>query len=460
MRTFEILTLLFATLSLLPFIVRRPRLRTISLGALLAMLLHLFLEGYRWQMLPAYLLVIILVLLTLRTLSARSPALPRTMRLFAVPLGIIWLVGAAALPALLPVPQPLPPTGPYGVGSRIYHLVDQERPEPYSDVVDHRELMVQIWYPGEIDADSVRAPFIDRIDVAGPAIANRLNLPSFLLNHLNLVRTHAYLEAPIVPDGPYPLLIFSHGLAGIRAQNTSLMQHLASHGYVVAAIDHPYANVITVYPDDRIAFYNKDAVMPSSEDLVTSGTRLVAVWEQDIAFVFRHIEQWSQQNGHPLYAQVATERVGLLGHSTGAGAAVQTCASLDHCQAALALDGWIQVVSEAVRNDPYAPALMLLSAPDWLGTQNREEGMRLYSRRQNEGYALTVAGAVHFDFTDIPLMSPVTPLLNLSGDIDGPRMVRIIDDYTLAFFDHTLKEQPAPLLQGPTGAYPEVTFAP
>jgi len=34
----------------------------------------------------------------------------------------------------------------------------------------------------------------------------------------------------------------------------------------------------------------------------------------------------------------------------------------------------------------------------------------------------------------------------------------IITDYLLAFFDHTLKGQPAPLLDGPAANYPEVTF--
>ncbi len=40
-------------------------------------------------------------------------------------------------------------------------------------------------------------------------------------------------------NGPYPLVIFSHGNNGLRYQSTFLTEHLASYGFVVIAIDHP-----------------------------------------------------------------------------------------------------------------------------------------------------------------------------------------------------------------------------
>lgn len=469
MRPFETLTLLFAALSLLPFLLRRRRLRWLSFGALAAMLIHLALEGYRWQMAPAYLLVAALTLLSLLSLS-RPTLLPRRrfLRPVAALLAILWLLFAAALPALLPVPQPLAPTGPYAVGTRSFYLVDLARPEIYNAQVENRELMIQVWYPGQVAADSPRAPFIDRIDVAGPAIARRLNLPTLLTGHLNLVQTHAYLDVPAIVDGlafgeegPFPLLIFSHGLRGIRAQNSSLMQQLASHGYVVVAIDHPYANVLTVFPDDRIVFYDEEAVMPPGMSVGQAGAQLVAVWEQDIAFVVQQMSRWTEEPGHPFYRLVDPSRLGTLGHSTGGGAAIQACARLPQCAAALALDGWIEPVAADLLREPYRPALMLISAPDWLGPNNRALGERLYRERAAEGYLLTVAGTVHFDYTDIPLMSPLTSLIGLSGDIPGPRMVTLLNDYALAFFDQTLKQRPAPLLTPAATAttYPEVTFA-
>ncbi len=200
MRPFEVLTLVLAALSLLPFILptryHSRRLRWLPLTAALALVLHIILEGYRWQMLPAYLLVVVLALLTfVSVLLPQRPVRSQALRVSGGALALLWLVLSIALPYALPVPRPKAPTGPYAVGTLSAHLVDESRPESFSEQVTHRELMVQVWYPAQIDADSERAPFIDHIDVAGPAIARRLNLPPFIFGHLNLVHTAAYLDA-------------------------------------------------------------------------------------------------------------------------------------------------------------------------------------------------------------------------------------------------------------------------
>lgn len=46
-------------------------------------------------------------------------------------------------------------------------------------------------------------------------------------------------RAPLKPtDKPYPLLIFSHGLAGTRHTYSQYCAALASEGYVVLAVEH------------------------------------------------------------------------------------------------------------------------------------------------------------------------------------------------------------------------------
>ncbi len=45
--------------------------------------------------------------------------------------------------------------------------------------------------------------------------------------------------------GKYPLVVFSHGALGIKTSNTSTFIELASHGYVVCSIDHPYQALFT-----------------------------------------------------------------------------------------------------------------------------------------------------------------------------------------------------------------------
>ena len=52
--------------------------------------------------------------------------------------------------------------------------------------------------------------------------------------------------------GKYPLVVFSHGALGIKASNTSAFIELASNGYVVCSIDHPYQALFTRGGDGRM----------------------------------------------------------------------------------------------------------------------------------------------------------------------------------------------------------------
>jgi hypothetical protein len=64
----------------------------------------------------------------------------------------------------------------------------------------------------------------------------------------------------------------------------------------------------------------------------------------------------------------------------------------------------------------------------------------------------------HSNLTDIPYMSPLLPWLGVTGPIRGDYAHRIINAYSLAFFDRYLNGRPAMLLDEPAGQYPEVEF--
>ena len=74
------------------------------------------------------------------------------------------------------------------------------------------------------------------------------------------------------------------------------------------------------------------------------------------------------------------------------------------------------------------------------------------------GYSLTIAGTRHYDFSDLPLLSPLSPWLGLKGPIDGRRVLEIISQYSVAFFDAHLKGEENELLYGPSMEYLEVDF--
>jgi len=70
-------------------------------------------------------------------------------------------------------------------------------------------------------------------------------------------------------------------------------------------------------------------------------------------------------------------------------------------------------------------------------------------------YLVTVKGAVHNSFSDMPL---ITPERFSNVKIDGARALTITNAYILAFFDRYLRGRPQRLLEGNPPQFPEVTL--
>jgi hypothetical protein len=461
MRLFEILILATLLPPLLWPVFSRNRPKWLALFPLLGLLfsvVHLLVEGYRWQMFPAYGLTAVFLFLTIRW-ATTNPAPSRLAKLGGL-LGLfVWFM-ALALPVALPVPRLPTPTGLYAIGTFTTYLVDTTRPETYTDdPSDNRELVVQVWYPAA-NHDGEPAQYMPDLDVAGPVIAEQFGLPAFLLDHINLTELDVWLDIPPANDGaPFPVIIFSHGLTGIRTQNTVMVRELVSHGYIVAAIDHSYANALTIFPDGRIFIYDPSRIFPSGESNPVEANPLVQVWAEDIGFLLDEMAVWGQAEGHLLYGRFDLNHVGIFGHSTGGGAAMEFCLQDARCQAGVGLDSWLLPVSGDLLDQDTNPPFMFISTSRWLGPENRALGNRLFNNLSQDGYNLTLAHTEHYDFTDLPLLTPLTPQLDLSGSINSGYSLGIQSEYLLAFFDQYLKGEPSALLMEAPSPYPELTIA-
>jgi hypothetical protein len=69
---------------------------------------------------------------------------------------------------------------------------------------------------------------------------------------------------------------------------------------------------------------------------------------------------------------------------------------------------------------------------------------------------VSIDGTAHYDFSDIPLLSPLAPRLGLKGPINGQRVTAIINDYLLSFFDSTLRGIPTDLFDEQNQKYNEI----
>ena len=423
----------------------------IILAAIPITLFHLLLEGYRWQMIPAYGLAVELSIGAIRRLRTNGrldrQRDKRGWQIVGILMGLVIFILAAALPYLLPVPQPLPPTGPHTIGTFSLYRVDESRPEIYSDdPTDPRELLLQVWYPTAPNPDAEAAVYMENSHIFGPALARFFNLPPFLFDHLNLAQTSAFANAPIAPgDEAYPLILFSHGLNGFRGQNTTVVQELASHGYVVATVDHTYGNVVSVFPDGRSIFRSPD-LFTETGDPPRTGQTLVQVWAQDLAFALAQLTMLNEAEDGELHGRLDLSRIGVFGHSTGGGATLTFCQQDVRCTAGLGLDSWLIPTPDDMETKPPPQSFMFISTPTWIGEENSARGQAIFAALPNQATLVTIAGADHYDFSDLPLFSPLTHQLGLTGTIDGTLMTEILNRYVLAFFDSTLRGQASDLL--------------
>ena len=475
MRTFEAVTLILGLLAWLwPSQRSSNRQRLAYSAAVLALVIHLFWEGPRWQMFPAYLVVIVGVALALWPhRSVDTPTLwPRVLHWTGRSLGVVGLAAAALLCLLLPVYHLPAPTGPYPVGRVTYHWVDGARPETLTPAADdQRELNLLVWYPAAPAAQQPLADYIAAGKSAIAGLARALEFPRFLLDHFAYIRPHARAAAPLATDGPYPVLLFSHGLGTLPELDTALLEELASHGYVVVGINHSYISASWATGDGHTLVFDPSLVSTQSDD---ERNALIALMAVDMRYVLTQLAQLNGKDSSGRFAgQLDLKRVGVLGHSIGGAAAAEVCRVDPRCQAGMVLDGSLGTqAQQAALTMPFMflREAVVLTIPDAdlaAAGMTREDAIRefnkytgdvAFSHLQNDGYLLTVKGFAHYNFTDFVLASPLARQVGMTGPADGLHSVRLVNAYTSAFFDRYLKQIASPLLSAPAATYPEVTF--
>jgi predicted dienelactone hydrolase len=458
------------TVALLPYVLHllspsRGESVVFSLLAFIAALLaicHVVVEGYRWQMFPAYCLAIVFVVYECT----------RWFWVFRAPYcagvaALLFELAAITLSTALPIFRLPAPTGPYKIGTEIRHIVDEGRWDPFSDYPNSaRELMIQIWYPVDPSMQGPVAPYRDR------------RITTLWDAHFALVESHSIIGAQLShSQSRYPLLLYTPSWSGIRTESTFQVEELASHGYIVVGIDHPYSSRITVFPDGRIArrkFSGEEdySSQAAFEAFVKTADQQVEIRAHDASFVLDTLEHLNANDPQGLLTgHLDLARVGIFGSSLGGGTAAQACWLDRRFRAGVDMGGMIAGESakqgtfapfffmfEGLYDDPpYAPETDL-SSFDPSKRRDIEFTLEQFAQMKRSlseygGYWMVIPGLKHMNFFDSPFFSPLR-----YGRVDLERTSRTISRYTLAFFDKHLKGIEQPLLDGPSPDIPEVRF--
>ncbi|WP_181438617.1 alpha/beta hydrolase family protein [Paenibacillus sambharensis] len=469
MKPFEICLFAAAALILLGYCFklrpREPWIPAIALSGTIMGVLHLLFEGARLQMIPLYAwfagsaLGCLVAMIRGSTLHpfVHAPLVRR------ITLGLAGAL-AAAVALLIPLYlMPLvileQPTGPYGVGTASYYWTDPTRSETFtSDPADKRSIAVRIWYPAESQQDAERAPYAyppEHIYQVSKSLPLELRL---LLDSISRTETHAYLLAPVSrEEGKYPVLLFSPGYGMSNFMYAAQTEQLASHGYIVAAIEHPYYTMFpTLAPDGQVTEGQKD-LGDAGFDWTAMESEM-RTWVNDVNFAMNQLKRVNKEDPYGLLTgKLDLERLGMYGHSFGGAAAAQVMHAYPESGilAGVNMDGF--PFGEAITEGLPGPFLYMQTAdseqftsrelPDEVATDPAEYGLasaeqykqvaKEMERRKtgllrNNGIERTIAGADHMTFSDMGLY---TPLLGRKDKM----LMRSINSELLAFFDRHVK---------------------
>lgn len=184
------------------------------------------------------------------------------------------------------------------------------------------DVTFEVWYPAsDATTGATESPDFDQF------------LPASFTDHVGGVSFPTFDSGAVrdaalrVPESPYPVVIFSHGFGGMRLQSIDYTAHLASRGYVVLAADHPGRMM--------------GDVLPCLFSPPLEGCDLSGFGEDDPAVDdVEALLAWTEAPDARFAGALDASRIGLSGHSAGAGTTIEVGDADERIAALLPMAGY------------------------------------------------------------------------------------------------------------------------
>lgn len=331
------------------------------------------------------------------------------------------------------------PTGSYNVGISTYFLKNVS----YYSNKKSRSLLVHIYYPS-IKTQHKYPPYLSNtMHLYKEKLAHKYKTED--IEYLDMINDWAMPNTPIYAESsPFPILFFSPGFLMAAQLYSSLIEEMASHGYVVVAINHTDACWPVMFPDG-----SSPAILPEFENVFSNKERsclqifdmVQEIWIKDIECVLFWL------HNQTLTKSLDLSRMGIFGHSFGGSTATEVVRKNNNFKAMANLDG---VLFGPNWDKPFEiPSLFVGAGKQFTHEQIINAGLtieqfdsllarhskKVFDKLKNNSFYVTIKNADHASFADSKLIkSPLSK--NSSYHLGNIKITRTL---LIDFFNHYLK---------------------
>ena len=290
------------------------------------------------------------------------------------------------------------------------------------------------------------------------------------------VPVYFYMPEDAEEGSRFPLVVFSHGAFGYYQSNASTYMELASHGYVVVSLEHPYHSFFTKDTAGRTVIVDRDFINEvmttgqngTEEEIFEAEQDWMKLRVDDMNFALDELirgaddkdtsdfwfENESMKNGTlEALALIDTDRIGLMGHSLGGATSVEVGKQRNDIGAVIDIDGTMlgsitgaedgKFIVEDIDYDVPVFEIENMNAhaeaieAEKIGYPYPNNMIRKNAKTY---YSTYFEGSLHMDYTDLPLFSPFLAKMLGSGDVDNEYIMDTVNSLAVSFFDCYLKD--------------------
>ena len=352
--------------------------------------------------------------------------------------------------------KPLP-TGEYAVGVFTYTVHNDREETMYNALGTMRSIPVKVYYPAAKESVKglTKARYMSKATI--DAIRKNYYVPikyeKVESNGTN--RSECYENAPFIEGERFPLILFNYGYGSFLEANTYLLIELASHGYVVASVGHPYEGMITEFDDGTTLKMAKGIASKAYSPMLPSIIALLKLqkakgtneelWEQFDAiqkkynrFIIERLPEWKLDTKAALkvlkdkYSGIIDleNGIGVTGHSMGGATAFALCEDEPETfTCGINIDGGLFGIHDGkVITTPF---LQMTSE------SNKTAVTVAFVKNRNVAYQAVFRDMQHLGFSDL---KHVIPLKSQVGKLDPDIAHKTVCGIHLEFFDAYLKK--------------------